>query len=330
MIKRCSRCSLPGNFPGANLDESGVCQHCRQYDAEAAKQDQSQALQQLQNTIAGVKQQSEGQGAYDCIVALSGGKDSSYMLIKLVQDWGLRCLAITVDNGFLSEQSILNSRLVCDHVGADFILLRPQFAYMKKLYQDNLNAQTQKKAIIKRASDICNSCINLINAVMLKEALGRNVAMIAGGYIAGQVPKHSSVMKLHLNTLRDFAKVRGGQQDPAYFATEVDFKRFSNGEHVHIMNPFLALTYNEAQILEALAAIGWQRPNDTGAHSSNCRINDVGILNHQKKYGFHPYEQELAEQVRSGNLDRDVAIAKIEAEIDQQRVAEIIDVLQQP
>ena len=66
-----------------------------------------------------------------------------------------------------------------------------------------------EKAIIKRASDICNSCINPVN-VMLKGALGRNVAMIAGAILPGKCPR-PSVMKL-LNT-PDFA-MRSGRWTP--------------------------------------------------------------------------------------------------------------------
>ena len=57
-------------------------------------------------------------------------------------------------------------------------------------------------------------------------------------------------------------------------------------------------------------------------HSSNCRINDLGILNHQKKYGFHPYELEISEQVRNGNLSY-VEAKKIDYSIDQQRTEQV-------
>ena len=139
MIKRCSRCSLPANFPGSNLDESGRCQHCREYDAEGAKQDQSQALQELQNTIVSVKQQSEGQGAYDCIVALSGGKDSSYMLIKLVR-WA--CAALLSGGQWPSEH--LFSTVACLRSWGRILSYWACDSTYEKLYQDNLNAQTRK------------------------------------------------------------------------------------------------------------------------------------------------------------------------------------------
>ena len=87
-----------------------------------------------------------------------------------------------------------------------------------------------------------------------------------------------------------------------------------------MMSPLVGIDYNEEQILEFLTSIGWKRSQDTGAHSSNCQINDLGILNHVERYGFHPYEAELTAQVRNGAMSRAEAISRIEAEIDLDRV----------
>jgi hypothetical protein len=277
-------------------------------------------------TIEKAKANSREIATYDCIVALSGGKDSSYVLKYLVEEHGVRALAITVDNGFLSRQSIENSRALCDHLHVDFILFRPDFQQMRRIYMDGLESKNDDKAMIKRASDLCSNCINLINAVMLKEALGRNVSLIVGGYISGQVPKGGSIMKLNLKTLADFTSFRRkglNKNRKDYGPSPADFSRFTNGTSISICNPFLAMDYDEHHILTELGRLGWRRPNDTGAHSSNCRINDLGILNHQQKYGFHPYELEISEQVRRGSLTYEQAKAKIDADVDRQRVEQV-------
>lgn len=330
--RRCIQCCLSDRIPNVTINEQGICNHCSEYNEDADKVNLAAARKELDVTIADVKHQSGEYGTYDCIVALSGGKDSSYMLKLLVENYQLNVLAITVDNGFLSEQSVINSRIVCDQLGVDFFLFRPQFSVMKNMYRQNLASVPSRRSMIKRASDICGSCINLINTIMLREALTRNVGLIAGGYIAGQVPSGSSVYSLHLDTLKLFSSLDSKQGSEA-LKTEVLskkyqieaplFERYSRSNSVKIVNPFLAYEYDEEHILSVLTKMGWQRPSDTGAHSSNCRINDVGIANHIKKYGFHPYEFELAEQVRKGKLDRNVAIQKIQSPLDKNRIAVI-------
>lgn len=317
---RCERCYISDRVPNVVVTD-GVCNLCREHDASSEDEQRDAARAQMLEVFASVKESSKDIAAYDCIVALSGGKDSSYVLRSVVEDYGLRALAVTVDNGFLSRQSVENSRRVCDHLKTDFVLFRPNFQHMRGLYQAGLNFQNPSKAMIKRASDVCSNCINLINTIMIREALSRNVRLIVGGYISGQVPRNGSVITLHLKTLREFAAIRdkAGTTSP-YAARPSDFDRFANTDTISICNPYLAGRYDEAQILSSLHEIGWAKPNDTGAHSSNCRINDLGIVNHQRKYGFHPYELEVTEQVRRGSLTYAQAKAKIDAKIDMERI----------
>jgi len=75
---------------------------------------------------------------------------------------------------------------------------------------------------------------------------------------------------------------------------------------------------------EELKKYRWERPVDTGAHSSNSRLNDLGIRLHMEKYGFHPYEFEVTEQVRRGELTYSEAREKIDAAIDMKQLEIIL------
>ena len=328
-IDRCTNCSLPLNFPGVSFNNDGLCELCEKFDSADHRAGIAAAHNQLTETIQYAKDVSASiNSPYDAIVALSGGKDSCFTLQYLVQKHKLRCLAITVDNGFLSGQSVENSRLLCEALGVDFVLWKPNTQFMNSLYVSSLDGENKNKGSIVRASDLCNNCINLINSLMLKEALVRNVPMIAGGYIAGQVPKGTCVMKLRLETLTAFSSVKNSAVNSMfslrhYQMHKSDIDRYAAGNTVHVLNPMLSLNYNEEDILASLVKFGWRRSSDTGNHSSNCRINDLGIKVHLEKYGFHPYEQEIAEQVRTGNLTRDKALEKITAPLDEDRIAAV-------
>ena len=66
-------------------------------------------------------------------------------------------------------------------------------------------------------------------------------------------------------------------------------------------------------------------PTDTGRNSSNCRLNDLGILQHSKRFGFNPYVNELAELVRKGLMDREKALGKARAVPEAAEVADIME-----
>ena len=77
-----------------------------------------------------------------------------------------------------------------------------------------------------------------------------------------------------------------------------------------IINPLLSENYNQNKILSKISKFDG-KSKDTGLHSSNCKINDLGIQIHLKKYGFHPYSAELASQIRTKQIKRLEAIEKI-------------------
>ena len=95
-MKRCKRCLLPATAPGADIDSSGACQYCRTYKPADMQISESLRIDReadLERCIA----ESRGQGEYDCLVCLSGGKDSVYLLYKLKKEYGQRVLAYTTD-----------------------------------------------------------------------------------------------------------------------------------------------------------------------------------------------------------------------------------------
>ena len=78
--RRCSRCILPDTFPGADLGEEGVCRPCASHVPTSVHGEG--ALHDAVGTARGP--------VYDCVVPLSGGKDSSYVLLYAVERLKLR------------------------------------------------------------------------------------------------------------------------------------------------------------------------------------------------------------------------------------------------
>lgn len=314
MPERCSRCILPSTFPGISFDEHGLCNFCAETPVGPALAQRRLALKEsLEQTIA----EHKGQAHYDCIVAFSGGKDSSYTLAHLVKTYGLNCLAVTIDNDFMANQARINCKTVTQALGVDHLMYTPATQFMNKMY---VSSVTQKdihsKAAIKRASGICNSCINLINAYMIKTALQNGTFLIAGGYIGGQVPKDSAIMVINLQRKKQMDQIslkryvaHFGEDAYGYFG--LDDRLYAQGDKITVINPMLTLHVSEEEIISDIEALGWQAPKNTGKNSSNCLLNDLGIVLHQKQYGFHPYVFEISEQVRQGTLDRAAALEKI-------------------
>lgn len=115
MLKYCVRCVMPHTKPDLHIDEEGVCNACRSYE-KRKEVDWDQRKSELL-TLLGKYRRHDGN--WDCIVPVSGGKDSTYQVIRMLQ-LGLNPLCVTSSTCDLSEigrRNIENlQRLGVDHV----------------------------------------------------------------------------------------------------------------------------------------------------------------------------------------------------------------------
>jgi 7-cyano-7-deazaguanine synthase in queuosine biosynthesis len=270
----CARCVLPENFPGLKFDDDGVCNHCLLAPSASEVRDN---VARLHAEMVAAIESNKGGRDYDCIVAYSGGKDSSYTLKALIEDYGLKCLAVTVDNGFMSDQARANSTALTAALGVDYQLFTPAWSFMSGMYKESVsNTDLHSKSAIKRASSICNSCINLINVYMIRLALMHGAKLIAGGYIGGQVPKDTAILELNLDlymktreaTIGRF-ETSFGEDTRKYFDIPEALLANSQMKKITVLNPMLALNVSEEEIIKQLAPLGWKPTLDTGKNSSN-------------------------------------------------------------
>lgn len=329
--KRCTACGASEFFPGVKFNSDGVCNTCTD---EGTQQEIETLRKQLNDKVEDVIHNAKKQGDYDCIVAYSGGKDSSMTLLKLVRDYNLNCLAITIDNGFLSDSAVENCHAFTDALGVDFTIFKPAFSFMKKMYVNSVENKVHSNASMKRASAVCSSCIGLINNHMIKTAISMDIDIIAGGYLGGQVPKDAAVMNLNLNSLTRFRESamdhyqnHFGKDAQKFFGIPSSILNKLGDNDLHVINPMLGWKYDADEIIEEISQYGWKKPSDTGQHSSNCRLNDVGIVFHLKESGFHPYEAELTDLVRKGFMSRDKAVAKLNDIPDLEHYSDVMDKL---
>jgi N-acetyl sugar amidotransferase len=118
-IKRCSRCIYDERVAYIAFDENGVCNYCHQL--EKLKKEYGTGTKEGEAKFAKIVEQikKDGKGKkYDCIIGVSGGTDSSYMLY-LTKKWGLRPLAVHYDNTWNSAIATENIRKVLTALDID-------------------------------------------------------------------------------------------------------------------------------------------------------------------------------------------------------------------
>lgn len=315
-MKTCARCILPETFPGIEFDERGVCNHCRNFTGIEALNEHKREYEQK---FMDIVDKHRAHGSYDCLMAYSGGKDSTYTLMVLRKRYNLRVLALTLDNGFISEGAFRNMCAVTDNLGVDHLIFKPRFDLMKRIFLGAAKEDIYSKKTLERASTICTSCIGIVKFFTLKTALEKGVMMIGYGWSPGQAPVQSSVIRVNPSLIRAtqaaILKPLSGLAGPevdAYFLKEEHFamtERFPYNVH-----PLAFLDYNEERIVEEIGEMGWKAPDDTDSNSTNCLLNAFANDVHIKRFNFHPYVWEIANMVRAGVMGREEGYEKIYGE----------------
>ena len=116
----CSRCVMDGATAGITFDAAGQCNYCSEFLARwdrlslPGRRDQSAALAEFVGQVKSAGQRR----TYDCVVGVSGGVDSSWVLVNAVR-MGLRPLAVHMDNGWNSELAQNNIANLVRGLGVD-------------------------------------------------------------------------------------------------------------------------------------------------------------------------------------------------------------------
>ena len=104
----CSRCIYDINVPNINFDNQGVCNYCLQVELLSKEFGTGTNIgsEKLDAIIQDIKKNGK-RLKYDCVIGVSGGTDSSFLLIKALE-WGLRPLAVHYDNTWNSAIATMN------------------------------------------------------------------------------------------------------------------------------------------------------------------------------------------------------------------------------
>lgn len=115
-VQYCSKCILPSTKPDLSFDENGLCHACQNFD-DRTNIDWSKRKEELLEILE--RYRSKNGNNYDCIIPVSGGKDSTYQVIKMLE-FGMNPLCVTATTDKLSDIGKRNIENI-KKLGVDYI-----------------------------------------------------------------------------------------------------------------------------------------------------------------------------------------------------------------
>lgn len=290
--RACLRCGISGRYPGIACDASGVCGLCTMFEANG--RDIMSYFGDVDAFVRLVRARAEERGSdYDCLLLYSGGKDSSYVLYRLIE-LGLRVRTFTFDNGFISKTALRNVDTITSALGIEHVTAT--HADQNKVFLQSL----------QQHKSVCNGCFRSLLDLSTQHAHDLGIPTIVTGLSRGQI-MDERLSWFHNQGIFDPAEIEprlkagrsayhqagGALGAEAVDSVEVvDYYRYSD------------VTKDGIRALLTSRSDLWSQPGDTGFCSSNCMINDAGVLVHTRERGFHNYEAPTRWEVRLGHLER--------------------------
>jgi len=296
----CKKCIYDSNVSGIFFDTEGICNYCKQVDdlKKIYFTGQPDGEKLLGDIITEIKQRGKGK-KYDCVVGVSGGTDSSFLLAKAVE-WGLRPLAVHYDNTWNSAIATENIRKITSKLKVDL------FTYVI----DNKEADDIFKSFLLASVPEFDASTDLGFAqVIRKTAAKYNIKYILEGhsfvaegitpmgknYFDGKYIKdiHNQFGSLKMNTFP--------------LMTFFEFMKWLLVYRQKFIRPLWYLNYSKESAKEFLKVnFGWE---DYGGHHLENRSSAfVHLVYHPIKFGMDNRNWTLSARVRQGVLSREEAL----------------------
>ena len=300
-MRRCKRCLLPEAVPGSDLDSAGVCRPCREYSpGSAAQEDAGRAAREadLEAAIA----QCRGQGQYDVLVPFSGGKDSAWMLYKLVVEYKLKVLAFTVDVN-IPPVAWKNIRRTLAKLNIDHITYSPPAELYRKLFAYLLRNQEARGATYT----VSYVYAPLFEGDAIKTALEKDIPLVMAGYSPGQ-PEPERMLYEFSRPLIERTDWTPPELKRCGQFTDEELSRFFNPRRYpagtrfpRYLAPFHAWRYSQDEAMRGVVEHGLiETSRNASPVFSNYPINWLLMYSDLKNFGYNPYAPEFATLIREG------------------------------
>ena len=316
--QRCDRCILSERYSPL---VGGLCEPCRNADrSEAPAFEETRNTEAMQRELTDILADYQGRGRrhYDALVLFSGGKDSAYLLHRLLDEFPrLRLLAATIDNGFFSPVAMNNANRVINRLKqVDHLVFKPR----PSLYE-----RTFRHAFTHLNEGGCYTTVDRMDGDLAFD-IGRNLTaeLEIPLMIAGLSPQQVEQI-LGLRWFEtDPAMERRRRETCAGFRLEEvydpgdlkhwwDGSRWSEDRIPRVIYPFYAWPYDEQHIREEVVRTGLiEAGQDNPLITNNDTIPlmlavDIAFL------GYSGFEPEFAELIRQGKADRDAWLGLFQA-----------------
>jgi tRNA(Ile)-lysidine synthase TilS/MesJ len=324
-MRRCARCVLPETMPFIEFDAEGVCNYCRSHRPVQLK-----GRAALESVLQRYRSRD---GSPDCLIAFSGGRDSSYGLHLLKRELGMTPVAYTYDWGMVTDLARRNQARLCGRLGVEHIWVSADIKRKRDNIRKNVEAWLRKPDLGMVPLFMAGDKQFMYHANRMMRETGIRLMVYANNHFErtefkwGFCGVPPAGLEIRVNRLSHMRKARLVAYylsrflgNPGYLNSSL-LDTFSGFLSYYFVNQdflylFDYLPWDEAVVNRTLVEhYDWEFATDT---KTSWRIGDGTAPFYNYIYrtiaGFSEYETFRSNQVREGQMSREQALRLIEEE----------------
>lgn len=304
----CSRTVMDSSDPSIRFDAGGVCNHVVDFEriVKPHWQPGPEGRAYLLKAFEAVKRSGRKRG-FDCIIGMSGGADSSYMLHKVVTEYGLRPLVFHVDGGWNSEVAVSNINALVDKLGLDLFTEVINWGEMRNFQLAMFKSGVPHIDVPQDMAFI---------GVLYKFAERHGIKYILnGGNISTECvrnPLEFFYWGTDMAQVRDILSRFGSSPMPTYPFSSIFYHklylRYLRG--VSVLKPLNFMPYRKSEAMAELGSIyGWKPYAQKHFESRFTRFFEGYWL--PTRFGFDVRRVQYSSLILTGQMTRDEALENL-------------------
>ena len=322
-MKICKSCIMPESYPGISFDDEEVCNFCRGYIPRRFLGES-----ELFRVVGCARKERR----YDCVVPLSGGKDSIFILYYVVKKLGLKAVAVNYDSGMQSELAIENMNNACKILEVPLISKKANKTTQIKRLRAMMALSERLGAFVFG----CGGCVPVLQAITIGFARENNIPfVIDGGSLVEHQPASKQKKGKYSGKIKSFFKYRFYDLDFIKYALFLQYMYYNKllNKEMNVYNierPVLGYTstfdlkgvkvvrfasYISLPELEIVRIIkenlDWRNPAGKDKRF-DCMLHCLSDFSSLQKYGISSNGIVYSNMIRAGLMDRKEALFKEE------------------
>lgn len=307
-VRICANCVMDTTDSKITFDEKGICDHCNDFNNTVLPNwhTDERGRAELETIIAKIKKTGKGKD-FDCILGMSGGVDSSYLLHEAVTELGLKPLVFHVDAGWNSEIAVNNIQVMVDKLGLDLYTEVIDWEEIKDLQLAYFKSGVPHLDLPQDHAFIAAQ-YNFANKFKIKYILN-------GGNVSTECVRNPMDWLYYgtdMAQIRDIVRQFGSVKLQSYpFSSILRHKiylRYFKG--VKVVKPLNYMPYVKANASELLAATyGWKPYPQKHFESRFTKFYEGYWL--PERFGFDTRKTQFSSLILTGQMTRDEALERL-------------------